>query len=74
MQWIEIVGPPERLGEVHPEDLPPYLVPVRAAADALYSMGLYSGRVGRDYVLEVIELAERELASAKEALQGGLAS
>ena len=60
-QVIKIRVPEQHLGDVSPEDLPPYLVPVRAAADALLGMALHPGDEGRRIILEVTEAAVRKL-------------
>ena len=61
MQVIKIRVPEQHLGDVPLEGLPPYLVPVRAAANALLGMALHPGDKGRGIILEVIKAAVHNL-------------
>jgi len=70
MKTIKIRIPEYHLGDIPLEDLPPYLIPARAAADALLGMALYPGSNDRAIALEVIEAAVRDLNMVISELQG----
>jgi len=64
---VRIREPEVRLGDLEIEDVPAYLVPARAAADAILGMALYRER-RLEAMIEVVWFAQRELEDAERLI------